>query len=187
MEVPELADLRLVGGTALALLYGHRISVDIDLFSPNPLPGVLRKMIFEKGEDARIITDGNYYLAILDEGIKVDFVNWAMNFSPPKLIDGIRIADVMDIFAMKLDAITSRKTRKDFVDLELLFDKFGFEAGFNHYNKLYPYSKNSQIIIEAFAKINEADGTEMPNILGNHDWDATKYRLKRTVKKYFGY
>ena len=32
MEVPLLSPLRLVGGTALALQYGHRRSIDIDLF-----------------------------------------------------------------------------------------------------------------------------------------------------------
>lgn len=36
MEMPELADFSLVGGTALSLLYGHRKSVDLDLFSEKP-------------------------------------------------------------------------------------------------------------------------------------------------------
>jgi len=33
MEIPELKGFSLVGGTALSLLYGHRISIDLDLFS----------------------------------------------------------------------------------------------------------------------------------------------------------
>ena len=33
MEMPRLSSFRLVGGTALSLLKGHRISVDIDLFT----------------------------------------------------------------------------------------------------------------------------------------------------------
>jgi hypothetical protein len=33
MEMPELKDFSLVGDTALSLLYGHRKSVDLDLFS----------------------------------------------------------------------------------------------------------------------------------------------------------
>jgi hypothetical protein len=32
MEEPAFSDLRLVGGTALALKIGHRRSIDIDLF-----------------------------------------------------------------------------------------------------------------------------------------------------------
>ena len=34
MEIPELQGFSLVGGTALSLLYGHRMSVDLDLFYP---------------------------------------------------------------------------------------------------------------------------------------------------------
>ena len=33
MEIPELQSFNLVDGTALALKYGHRTSVDLDLFS----------------------------------------------------------------------------------------------------------------------------------------------------------
>jgi Nucleotidyl transferase AbiEii toxin, Type IV TA system len=36
LELPELQDFALVGGTALSLLYGHRISVDLNLFSSKP-------------------------------------------------------------------------------------------------------------------------------------------------------
>jgi hypothetical protein len=37
MSLPELSDFRLVGGTALSLLRGHRESVDIDMFCDRPL------------------------------------------------------------------------------------------------------------------------------------------------------
>ncbi len=36
MEMPEMKDFSLVGGTALSLLYGHRKSIDLDLFSNKP-------------------------------------------------------------------------------------------------------------------------------------------------------
>jgi hypothetical protein len=35
MQLDFLAEFSLVGGTALSLKYGHRISVDLDLFSEN--------------------------------------------------------------------------------------------------------------------------------------------------------
>ena len=37
MSMPELEHFYLVGGTALALQLGHRISVDLDLFTQHPL------------------------------------------------------------------------------------------------------------------------------------------------------
>ncbi|HVX00910.1 MAG TPA: nucleotidyl transferase AbiEii/AbiGii toxin family protein [Candidatus Babeliaceae bacterium] len=36
MQAQELRDFRLVGGTALSLYWGHRMSVDIDLFTDAP-------------------------------------------------------------------------------------------------------------------------------------------------------
>jgi hypothetical protein len=36
MKIPELENFSLVGGPALSLLYGHRVSVDLDLFSNKP-------------------------------------------------------------------------------------------------------------------------------------------------------
>ena len=33
MTIPELQEFHLVGGTALSLMYGHRMSIDLDLFS----------------------------------------------------------------------------------------------------------------------------------------------------------
>lgn len=53
MQVPELARFDLVGGTALLLLYGHRLSVDLDLFSPDLfINGEVAKGLFQEvGDD----------------------------------------------------------------------------------------------------------------------------------------
>jgi hypothetical protein len=40
MEVPALSGFSLVGGTALSLVYGHRVSVDLDLFSNKPFENI---------------------------------------------------------------------------------------------------------------------------------------------------
>ena len=40
MKAEELSDFRLIGGTALSLYLGHRISVDIDLFTDAPYGSV---------------------------------------------------------------------------------------------------------------------------------------------------
>lgn len=46
MQLPELQHFSLVGGTALSLRYGHRISINLDLFSEQPFdfPVVLHKL-----------------------------------------------------------------------------------------------------------------------------------------------
>ena len=44
MELPEFAPFCLVGGTSLSLQLGHRISIDIDLFTEAPY-GTLDSML----------------------------------------------------------------------------------------------------------------------------------------------
>lgn len=59
---------------------------------------------------------------------KVDIYNWAVKFiRPPIIEDGIRLASPEDIAAFKLDSISSRKEKKDYVDLAVLCDRFRFE------------------------------------------------------------
>ena len=41
MKIPELKGFSLVGCTALSLLYGHRISVDLDLFSHEKFENII--------------------------------------------------------------------------------------------------------------------------------------------------
>jgi hypothetical protein len=105
-----------VGGTALSLRYGHRTSVDIDLFYENkfehgPLVKALKKE-FGKGYG----TESRYYrwgiFCYLD-GVKVDIVHhphpliWEI-----EVVDGIRIYDDRDIIAMKLNAILGRGKKR---------------------------------------------------------------------------
>ena len=87
MLVEEFTNFNLVGGTALALYEGHRLSVDIDLF-------------------------GN---STIDEEIFVEY-NFEL-IEPIKIIDGIRLVSKKDIAAMKLNAIAGRGSKKDFVDV----------------------------------------------------------------------
>ena len=47
-EIDELKDFSLVGGTALSLLYGHRLSVDVDLFSNKPFENSTVTIALEK-------------------------------------------------------------------------------------------------------------------------------------------
>ncbi len=48
MQVPELNDFFLVGGTAVSLYYGHRKSDDLDLFSTNKFENEIIIDVLEK-------------------------------------------------------------------------------------------------------------------------------------------
>ena len=118
----------LVGGTALALQMGHRISIDFDLFSTKEIPPTLLdkiKIIFKEIE-IKIIVNHSEQLSVKAGGTKIDFVKYKF----PLILDpinfkGIKILSVPEIAAMKAYALNYRGTLKDYIDLYfILKDKY---------------------------------------------------------------
>lgn len=184
MQDELLNDFILVGGTSLALRYGHRDSEDIDLFTSKSLPINIWQHL-QKNTDRKLQYSGEYALAFTESEIKVDLAKWNIDFKNFEIIEGIRIASPIDVFAMKFDAICTRKTKKDFIDIFELCQHYSFHEGFSHFNSIYPYSKNSTIIFTAFGEIDLADKSKMPNMYKNYEWNLVKDKLKKYAKKYF--
>ena len=119
---PLLATTRLVGGTALSLQIGHRESEDLDLFSVEPLEGMLvLKMLVDKYGFMPTVVDENTLIGFI-QGVKIDVMYHPFPWLEPAIEeDGIRIATKTDIAAMKVHAIiNSGKRPKDFVDVAFL-------------------------------------------------------------------
>jgi predicted nucleotidyltransferase component of viral defense system len=130
----------LAGGTALALQTGHRASVDLDIFSPQ---------VFST-DDVEILLAGNkeweykpvsrlkrmLFCHIND--IKCDFVNEPFTLIEPfNNIEGVNLYSVPDIAAMKMHTICGRGKRKDFFDIYVLLEIFGWEKMLKWFEKKY--------------------------------------------------
>ncbi len=110
MAEPYLKDCRLVGGTALALQYGHRSSVDLDVFGVvSDNDAALLDILEGFGQVPGKMTS-KYIKSFIVDGIKVDFVNYSRYPWIDEAIveDGIRLASTKDIAAMKTYAIQNR-------------------------------------------------------------------------------
>ncbi|WP_051416695.1 nucleotidyl transferase AbiEii/AbiGii toxin family protein [Asinibacterium sp. OR53] len=105
-QLSSLSEFGLAGGTNLALRYGHRISVDIDLFSPS--------MIGIKG------------LENICEQIKVEIMQNVPLLDEFEINDAIRMVTVKDIGVLKLKSLCSRMAKKDAYDLDLITDQKGY-------------------------------------------------------------
>lgn len=109
MNFGELQDFSLVGGTALALQLGHRISVDIDLFTQHDFnPSKLSEYLndhFEIADKSEDVNTLNINIVLPDDPksrVKVDFLKYSYpNLSPISIIDGIRLMSIEDIIPMK--------------------------------------------------------------------------------------
>lgn len=184
MREDVLSDFILVGGTALALQIGHRISVDIDLFTdhsfePEEILDALRKTL-----KVELIMSRPNGMQLIVENCKVDLYNWAVPFiGEPYISDGLRLASLKDIAAFKLDAITTRKTKKDYYDLYFLLNKFSLEEMIGAYQKKYPYNSSKNVIV-GLSACSVADNGEQPELLQSTSWNEVKARLINEVLRY---
>lgn len=121
-------DFYLAGGTALALQIEHRDSVDFDFFGPKNID--TKKLfeeitqIFENHKIIKIQEDKNTLTVLIDNDIKLSFFGYKYNLLNKVVEDeNIRLASMEDIGCMKLSAITSRASNKDYIDLYYILQK----------------------------------------------------------------
>lgn len=181
-------DFVLVGGTALSLQLGHRQSVDIDLFSPaaygaidwdqiigyfkanyrytyfnNVFPRSLGLSIFA-GESA-------------SDCLKIDLYYTEPFVFPLLFVDGIRLASLPELIAMKLDVISRGGRKKDFWDIHALIDQFTLEEMLNLYLKRYPFHEDSAYLRKMMLFFDKADEDWAPLCLMGKHWELIKLDL----------
>jgi hypothetical protein len=197
MDRDELGNHRLVGGTALALQIGHRISIDIDLFSdiPSDYTAIEMALFSEFGSEAQIL---HYIHSPLGKGIslsvadvKVDILDWSSSFQfSAQNIEGIRMADPKEIAVMKLDILTgppewTRFEKKDFVDLLFLLEKIGLMELIGHFQKHKPgFAFPERMVLEALQSAELADKKPHPKMLIPMDWSATKTQINTAIQRF---
>lgn len=183
-RLPALADTRLVGGTALALQLGHRVSVDLDVFGRWDYSVDMISLLGQVGnvEKQSGTPDGKMQFFFVDD-VKVDCVSYDMYewLEPPVEEGGIRLAGIKDIGAMKINAITNRGTRKDFVDLARLLDDFSLDDIFGWYQAKYPQA-NPALALRSLSYFVDAEAMPMPQILIDFDWDAAVEKILASVR-----
>ena len=126
-------DFYLAGGTALALRHGHRVSLDLDLFSATEKLYEPRRISLIGGlkTSGRVTVaesaDGTLHLRLAGTPVSLFHYPYPLcrPFSP---WSGIPVAADLDIAAMKLSAIVGRGSRKDFLDLYWICRKTGLKA-----------------------------------------------------------
>jgi hypothetical protein len=140
MDDEKLKDFYLVGGTALALMLGHRMSVDIDLFTTAEFNGDETARYLRDNYNAVFKTFRNNYIAGYMEDIQFDMlIHQYPHVMPLVNAEGIRMSSLEDIAAMKINAIVGNGSRiKDFVDIHYLLKEMSYEQMLDAYSAKYP-------------------------------------------------
>ncbi len=183
-SIPELSDLRLVGGTALALILGHRESIDLNFFGRVEDSAEDLTYYMSQVGNVEILKESRNINTFFVNDVKIDFVNYHFEWlQEPLEVDGMTIAREKDIAAMKLAAITGRGTKKDFIDLYYLLNMYSFADIFKFYSKKYPTSSHF-LTLRSLLYFEDAEKTVMPKMLDKGiTWEMVKEKIIEETKK----
>lgn len=196
MQEPLFAPFRLVGGTNLSLRFGHRISVDIDLFTDAEYHSLdfrafetflsKRFPYYECTSNTSIVGAGkSYYIGkSINEHIKIDLMYADPFLEQAEIIDGIRMAGVKDIIAMKMNVVSRSGRKKDFWDLHQLLHKYPLSDMFDLHAQRYKWEHNEKELLTKFIDFTEAENQPDPICLLHKDWDEIKLDLIDEAEKY---
>ena len=194
MEMKTIRTHRLVGGTALALQIGHRVSVDIDLFSDgkNDYEAIEEELYekfrnkFRKGRN--INSSFSRGITVYLNNIKTDILDWKVKFIRLVRLDElIRLASKEEIIPMKFNTFLcspefATYEKKDFVDIANLMKEYTFEQMINLYIEKYPNElMSSRLMIEGLQLSEMADKKVMPKMLYAETWDDTKKQIEKSI------
>jgi len=153
----------LVGGTALALQIGHRMSIDFDLFKPIPFSSkkILTKLSTYQTQ-YKVTRRVSEQLNLNILGVKMTFFEYPYNIEHPINLDKIiTMPTLLTLAAMKAFALGRRAKWKDYVDLYfLLRDYFSLSDIVHKAETIYSEEFAAKLFYSQLAYHKDIDYTE---------------------------
>lgn len=173
------AEFYLAGGTALSLQLGHRLSVDLDFFSQtqNDIPALIEPLRQALKDFSPIMADHSWgNLVFLADNVRVGFYGYGYNLVKPLLkTDGLVLANVEDIGLMKLDALLSRASRKDFHDLYELCKQIPMRDLLNLAPQKFPDVRDFEAqVTRHLAYFDRAEQESPVPLIAQVEWETVK-------------
>lgn len=200
-QIPILKNFYLAGGTGCALWLNHRISVDLDFFTPksfhpqnlmNKLVQLGRFKLEQKSEDT---LDGefnntrihflSYPYPLLERPKNLMTIKDSIFFKTYLGVIRLKVAGLTDIGCMKIDAIATRGRKRDFVDLYFICQRHcPLEKLLLAFTKKYRATGyNLSHILKSLTYFADAEKDPMPKMLVKANWNTIKdYFLSETPK-----
>lgn len=183
MAEEELQGFKLVGGTALALMLGHRLSIDIDLFSDQPFNAkAVADSLSSRYQINNLETDLNTFTCFIED-VKVDCMAHRYPWIGSEVsLEGVRMASIEDIAAMKLNAIVINGSRwKDFADVYELLEHRSLAQMLNYYEMKYP-NVNKVTAFKSLVYHKDVKQTQDLKLLNKKvQWSDIVTRLKKAT------
>ncbi|MCU0857440.1 MAG: nucleotidyl transferase AbiEii/AbiGii toxin family protein [Pontiellaceae bacterium] len=182
MKDKRLQSFALAGGTSLALRFGHRTSIDLDLFTVTAFDAQetadQMKTSYGMTESE---TAENTVRGIID-GIKIDLIAHRYSLLSPFVeTEGIRMFSCEDIAAMKLNAITNRGCKKDFWDYAELLTVYSRDDMLSFFSR--KYANDSLWNVEkSLTYFDDAEVDPDPRDLRGQSWEMIKQTVLASAR-----
>lgn len=169
----------LAGGTALALRKGHRKSIDLDFFSETDEVHSNTRLEIIRAYSAlecQVIEDTGGNLLIQVRNTLVGFFSYGYRLLDSfHLIENVRVASLLDVGLMKLDALIGRGSRKDFYDLYIISHEISFKQLLDAGKSKYPETRDfSMMALESMVLFDNAERDFQPELLIATPWEQVR-------------
>ncbi len=175
----------LAGGTGLALHLGHRFSVDLDFFSERPeaVGQDEREKLRSQFDDPTLVIiydkDTTFVASWQQVGLSFFRIQQYPRVQPVLILEGVPVASIEEIGAMKLAAIIDRGTRKDLVDLYFILQQVPLEKLFqvaaSKYSRVRTFAVSATRGLAYFV---DAEALPMPQMIDHTPWNTMKRFLE---------
>jgi hypothetical protein len=168
----------LAGGTALSLQLGHRLSVDLDFFTPTEdIPTIRPILETALAPFHPVLADSAWgNLVYLASNIRVGFYGYGHPLIVPLVEkEGARLAAIEDIALMKFDALLARAARKDFYDLYFICQQIPLRSLFDLAPQKYPAVRDFEAqTLKRLVYFENAENDAEPHLLSHVTWHGVK-------------
>ena len=180
-----LEGMYLAGGTALALHFGHRLSVDLDFFSNDlfDADALLRRV---EGMPAfSVVSIAPHTLHATIQETKVSFLGYPYPaLFPFARFDDVPVADPRDIACMKVTAIVSRGTKRDFIDFYMACQQLGIVEILTWFGRKYATTGYNRLhILKSLTFFDDAEKDPMPHTLVPLAWEDVRRFFRQEVPR----
>lgn len=176
----------LAGGTALALRFGHRQSLDLDWFTASTFGNAMKlvERIRASGIDleATTLDEGTVHGSLMS--VPTTFLDYPYRRIAPlgRAREGYRLASLDDLATMKLSAIVDRGAKKDFIDVyALVREHKPLHELIRLYLRRFRLSDPGHVLT-AMSYFADAEAMPLPVMRWNVTWTEVKAYLQQSVR-----
>lgn len=174
----------LGGGTAVAFYLGHRRSQDLDFFTPHEFVETQWERKLEKELGFRAVQRDWQTLIGTIGTTKISLFGYKYKLiGKLEELYNIPVASLPDLACMKLETVIGRGTKRDFIDIYFLAQKYRLAKLFKFYQKKYGNLKERELMLKkGLIFFADAEADEMPDMEIPVDWKEVKRYLLAEVR-----